>query len=150
MQMSPRKRKRSWLKFERQPWQRVSWLRFVVFDHRRSTQILGNYPNFGQDRLHPHPLQFTNNLTNRRYIQTTALFRKVRRKLNSWQTELSVHMVNYISIYNGVQLKSNSQWNLIGRSTTGLPPVLSPSIIDLLPHSFHGACLSAKKNQVQV
>jgi len=71
-------------------------------------QILGNYPNFGQDHLHPHPLQFTNHLTIRRYIQTTALFRKVRRKLNSGQTESSVHMVNYISIYNGVQLKSNS------------------------------------------
>jgi hypothetical protein len=46
MQMSPREvdkveRNRFWLKFERQPWQRVSWLRSVVVDLRLFMQVRG-------------------------------------------------------------------------------------------------------------
>jgi hypothetical protein len=46
---------------------------------------------------------------------------------------------------NSVEVQSPKQWNLIGRSVTGTPPMLSPSSI-LLSLSSHCPFISARKN----
>ena len=142
--MPPRKvvkveRKRFRLKFEKQHWQLVAWL-------RRSKQILGNYPNFGQDRLHPHSFQFTI----RRYTDSPRLTQQHR---SGWSGESWIPgKPNWVFIWSTIYLyttgcswnQTPTQWNQIGRNITALPPVLSPSTI-LQPRTSHCACLSARK-----
>jgi hypothetical protein len=48
-------------------------------------------------------------------------------------------MVNYICVYTRdipVEIKTPADWNLIGRSMTAPPPVLSPSSISAPPSSY--------------
>jgi hypothetical protein len=47
------------------------------------------------------------------------------------------------------EMKTPTHWNLIGRSMTAPPPLLSPSSI-LLPLSPFCACSAARKNSLRV
>jgi len=76
----------------------------------------------------------------RRRFSTKAIVafwkvRRVRRILR--KSELIMCMVNYTYMYRGAQLKHkfHTCWNLTSRSTAALSPVLSPSIVLLLPSS---------------
>jgi len=57
------------------------------------------------------------------------------------------YMLNYFRIYKGVQFKNKPQtrWNLIDRSTTAPPPLLSPSSI-LPPPLSHCVFIPARRN----
>ena len=66
------------------------------------------------------------------------------------KSELNIHIFSYVlcCIMSFVEIQTQAQWNLIGRSMTALPSVLSPSSI-LLPPSTHCVIIPARKKKLR-
>jgi hypothetical protein len=81
----------------------------------------------------------------RKHIQTQK-FQKIRRKFNFLQvgTEYTYDQIYMYVEGNTDDIQITAHWNLIGRSTTAHPAVLSPSSI-LPPPSSHCALIHARK-----
>jgi len=149
--MSPRKvdrveQKRFRLKFDRQPWQGYCdlGLSYFITDAQRkyweTNQISAKtayiYTLFNSPVTSPFDAIYR-----QKHCSGASWILGKPNRVSIW----TVHLYTMGCSWN----QTPTQWNLIGRSTTGPPPVLSPSN-NLLPHSSHGACLSAKKNSAQV
>jgi len=146
--MSPRKvdrveQKRFRLKFETEPWQGYRDLGLSCFitdaqcKHWEITQISAKTA-YIHTLFNPPVTSPFDAIYRQKHCSVASWILGKPNRVSIWST---IHLYTMVCSWN----QNPTQWNLIGHSTTGPPPVLSPSI-NLLPQSSHGACLSAKKN----